>query len=120
MAPAPHVWQERGLLSALPLPVRGHRGRQGGEEEAGADGLRQAVRVQVVPQILFDAGQGEDDAPARQFLAQLVDGVQGGDVDLHIGLGVEDEPADRVVLFVDGGHGPAAEVLRVGEEEGES
>ncbi len=57
------------------------------------------------------AGAGEDDAAVREFAAQWVDLVQGGDVDRHICLGVEDAPADRFALFVDGGQGPAVEVL---------
>lgn len=66
-----------------------HEQNSRGEDHVGSDGLRQAVRVQILPQILLHAGEGEDDATAGQFEAQ----------------------------GVDGGQGPAVEVVRVGEEE---
>ncbi|MZF86028.1 hypothetical protein GTY56_13600 [Streptomyces sp. SID5643] len=71
--------------------MRGHSRWQGGEDPLGADGVREAVRGQVVQQqVLFDSGEGEDDAALGEFATERVDGVQGDDVDLGIALGVEE------------------------------
>ncbi len=71
----------------------------------------------MVAQVLFDACHGEDDATPVEFPAQRVHRVQRGDVDLDVGLGVEDEPPHRGRPVVGGGQRPAAEVLGVGEEQ---
>jgi hypothetical protein len=44
----------------------------------------------------------ENDAAAGQLLAYLLDRVQGGDIHLDVGLGVEDQPGDAFPLCVHG------------------
>ena len=73
-----------------------------------------------VPQVLLDAGHREDDARVRRACARSVlERVDGGEVHLGVGLGVEQEPLDACVP-APGRRPPSArlgEVVGVGEEE---
>jgi hypothetical protein len=90
---------------------------QGREDQLLTHGVRKAVRLQVVQEVLLDPGQDEHDATAGEFATEFIDRVEGGDVDPDVGLGVEDESAHGVGLFVHAGDGAAVEVGRVGEEQ---
>jgi len=82
------------------------------------DALDQPGRLEEDPQVLLDAGHREDDAAAGQLRPQLLQRVQRREVDLDVGLGVEQEPLHRRGRGVDGGQRAGAEVLGVGEEQG--
>ena len=66
---------------------------------------------------MFDPGHREDDAAIGQGLAEFLEGVERGDVDLVVGFRVQQEPFDGLLRPFDGGQGPALEVLGVGEEQ---
>ncbi|MFE9404899.1 hypothetical protein ACFYNY_24630 [Streptomyces sp. NPDC006530] len=54
---------------------------------------------------------------SMKLQAEAFDGVERGDVDLDVGLGVQNDPLHHPVTFVDRGQGTATEVSGVGEEE---
>ena len=64
-----------------------------------------------------DPSHRELDTSAVELLPQRVDRVECGQVDLDVGLGVEDEPLHRIRVGVDGRDGATAEVLGIGEEQ---
>ena len=49
-----------------------------------------------VTQVLLDAGHREDDAAPVERAAQQLERVDGGEVDLGVRLGVEQEPLDAL------------------------
>ena len=57
--------------------------------------VEQAGRCELVAQVLLEPGQREDDAPLLELGAQGLQRVGAGDVDLDVGLDVEQEPAHR-------------------------
>jgi hypothetical protein len=67
-----------------------------------------------------DTCHGELDTAAVEFLPQRIDGVEGGEVDLDVGLRVEDEPPNRIRVGIDRGDGALEEVLGIGENNGAS
>ena len=79
----------------------------------------QADGLQPREQVLFDAGEGEDGAPAGDFLPDRVHGLERGEGDLDVRFDVEHEPADRPVSSR-GCERPLAEVFGVGENSGAS
>ena len=61
---------------------------------------REAGRLEDVAQVLLDAGHCEHDAPASEFGAQRLEGVQCRTVEFDVGLGVEEKPLDRAVAVI--------------------
>ena len=76
------------------------RRRQGHEDAVLTDLVDQPGGLELVAQILLDPGHREHYSAAFQFGPQLVERVERGEVDLHVRLGVEHEPLDRVPRFV--------------------
>jgi len=68
-ATAFHAGPNTLIVSAVvgPLAVGGDGGRQGGEDVVGPDPFGQPVRIEVIEQVPFDPGEGEDDASAGQL-----------------------------------------------------
>src|SRR5690242_1426814 len=102
-----------GLRAGLALEGR-HGGREGVEDVVGTHAVEEPGGLEVGAQILFHAGERQDDAACFELLAKRVEGIDGGDVDLDIGLGVQQQPANRGARGVDGGEGAAPEVFGVG------
>ena len=73
--------------------------------------------LEVIEEVLLDPGKGKYDSATGEFGPDGLNGLQCGEVDLDDGFGVKDEPAGRPGALVGCGQGPAAEVLRVGEEQ---
>ena len=71
----------------------------------------------VVEEVRRDPGQGEDDAPGVELAAPQVERVEAREVDLDVGLGVDEQPLHGVRRLVDGRERAVVEVLGVGEEQ---
>ena len=66
-----------------------------GEQPILADLGGEAERLEPDEQVLLDAGQGEDGAVSGELIPERLHGLQRGEVDLHVGLDVQHEPAGR-------------------------
>ena len=75
-----------------PVAVGLDGGRQRHEDVVLADLVEQAGGLERVAQILLDPRHREHDSAACQFDPQLIEDVEGGQVDLDVGFGVEHEP----------------------------
>src|SRR5262249_28556078 len=110
-----------GWEAAVSLDVRGQvcldGGRQGHEDVVLADPVDEAGGGEGVVQLVFDPGEGEDHADVTQLPAQLVQGIDRGDVDVDVGLGVEQEPFGRRVGGLGRGQRSAGEIVGVDETE---
>ena len=96
----PKASSERWCAAIRPSPATAGTPRRP-SAGSGRCGPRRSARsrpvaFEVGAQVLLDPGQGEDDAALRQLLAQVLERVDGGDVDLDDRLGVEHEPPHRV------------------------
>jgi hypothetical protein len=62
----------------------------------------------------------EDDSAACQFASQLIEDVEGREVDLDVRLGVEHEPFDGHRTVVDGGQRAFAKFSALAKNSGAS
>ena len=100
-----------------PTPECLNGGRQRHEISLVANLRQQAARLQCVTQILFYACHCEQDPTTLQISTEPVERIERGHVDLHIRLGIEDEPFDGLRVVIDSLQRTAAEILRVSEAQ---
>src|SRR6185437_11362723 len=67
-----------GRVRRGPVPVGVYRSGQGGEQQAGPDLLGDPERLQADQQVLLDAGERQDGPVPGEFVADLVQGLEGG------------------------------------------
>ena len=75
------------------------------------------VGSRTIRRVGLDSRERENDAAIGQRPADLLTGVDCCQVNLDVGLGIQQEPLDRKVRSVDRGQRAALEVFGVGEEE---
>ena len=64
-----------------------------------ADPIDETRLVQLLVHVVLDPCQREPDAALLELVEQFAEGVDRGQVDLHVGLEVEQHPLDRAVLL---------------------
>ena len=107
------------MLGRVVLDVRLHRGRQGVEDVVLADPADETRLVQLLVHVVLDACEREPDPTLLELVEQFTEGVDRCQVDLHIGLEVEQHPLDRAV-FLDRFQRSALKFSALAKNSGES
>ena len=80
----------RAVPLLVPGEVAGDRRGERREHPVGADRVDEPGRRQVVEEVLLDPREREHDAPRRELAVEPAEGVHAREVDLDVGLGVDD------------------------------
>ena len=101
----------------VPARERGDGGRQRREDPVATDTVDVPGGLELGEEVLFDPRHREDDAALIERLLQLLERVDGGDVDHDVRLCVQQEPFDRCTEPTDRLQRAPLEVVGVDEAQ---